>query len=90
MGVSISTTGTISIHAPRGGSDLMGIHRTTLRTISIHAPRGGSDVLRGTSTATLGISIHAPRGGSDSDKVCEYGHQKKFQSTLPVGGATRF
>ena len=33
----------ISIHAPRGGSDLPMIPPTVTHQISIHAPRGGSD-----------------------------------------------
>ena len=34
------------------------------------------------------ISIHAPRGGSDSCNICHGSGRIKFQSTLPVGGAT--
>ena len=34
----------ISIHAPRGGSDIIGIQLAQTLHISIHAPRGGSDV----------------------------------------------
>ena len=33
----------ISIHAPRGGSDPAGMIATVCTSISIHAPRGGSD-----------------------------------------------
>ena len=33
----------ISIHAPRGGSDIMAINKSLVAGISIHAPRGGSD-----------------------------------------------
>ncbi len=33
----------ISIHAPRGGSDVIGCGRCFYSIISIHAPRGGSD-----------------------------------------------
>ena len=35
------------------------------------------------------ISIHAPRGGSDPKDDFEDGDYIRFQSTLPVGGATR-
>ena len=35
------------------------------------------------------ISIHAPRGGSDSWQKMYQGCYQVFQSTLPVGGATR-
>ena len=36
----------ISIHAPRGGSDLRNVMLSTTMSISIHAPRGGSDSQR--------------------------------------------
>ncbi len=55
----------ISIHAPRTGSDgaeqLCG-HRGP---ISIHAPRTGSDLPGIKSRKQFQISIHAPRTGSD-------------------------
>ena len=35
-----------------------------------------------------GISIHAPRAGSDDDKIDNVACMIKFQSTLPVRGAT--
>ena len=57
--------------------------------ISIHAPRVGSDQLG--QAAILGgniISIHAPRVGSDSSCRTVAGITVKFQSTLPVWGAT--
>ena len=41
-------TGTISIHAPRGGSDIQQATVDALAiAISIHAPRGGSDITGG-------------------------------------------
>ena len=36
-----------------------------------------------------GISIHAPRGGSDGISPKGQRRRETFQSTLPVGGATR-
>ena len=59
--------------------------------ISIHAPRGGSDpcVYSGGFQGYF-ISIHAPRGGSDHSAWMLLVEHKAFQSTLPVGGATRF
>ena len=56
--------------------------------ISIHAPRGGSDALARGQEAAGCISIHAPRGGSDLCKEENNEQHEKFQSTLPVGGAT--
>ena len=61
----------------------------SIRPISIHAPRGGSDFLQHPFKCVQVISIHAPRGGSDTfDFACSRLHGL-FQSTLPVGGATR-
>ena len=56
--------------------------------ISIHAPRGGSDYRLSSSSVHLLISIHAPRGGSDFELFQPFRVLGKFQSTLPVGGAT--
>ena len=80
---------TISIHAPRGGSDpdpqTAPIHP---RYFNPRSPWGerldDSKPLR----ATLYISIHAPRGGSDRCRLCIAMILVLFQSTLPVGGAT--
>ena len=56
----------ISIHAPRGGSDLLTmLENAAAEIISIHAPRGGSDAIVQPSAGDYYISIHAPRGGSD-------------------------
>ena len=57
--------------------------------ISIHAPRGGSDKLIDPEAEELNISIHAPRGGSDHFRIIGHFAKPEFQSTLPVGGATR-
>ena len=79
----------ISIHAPRGGSDVCDTGQFQLLNISIHAPRGGSDFSRkGGDFMAWIISIHAPRGGSDSIRRLNTKQTEKFQSTLPVGGAT--
>ena len=56
----------ISIHAPRGGSDLArkrfsGLHFTFQSTL----PVGGATMINGEDCISLNISIHAPRGGSD-------------------------
>ena len=57
---------TISIHAPRAGSDgITTIQNAGRRSISIHAPRAGSDVILGLILQAIEISIHAPRAGSD-------------------------
>ena len=56
---------TISIHAPRTGSDNGTIQIAKLMWISIHAPRTGSDRQPLALGEELHISIHAPRTGSD-------------------------
>ena len=78
----------ISIHAPREGSDLDFEVILMSCYISIHAPREGSDpkVLR--LVDLYKISIHAPREGSDLIGLRLSAKVTKFQSTLPVRGAT--
>ena len=79
----------ISIHAPRGGSDLsIGFIGLALG-ISIHAPRGGSDCNR--ATEILPPMDFNPRSpwGERRQGLQTVGAQLTFQSTLPVGGATR-
>ena len=56
--------------------------------ISIHAPRVGSDSKILDKIEELSISIHAPRVGSDTGRALVKMHWIKFQSTLPVWGAT--
>ena len=56
--------------------------------ISIHAPREGSDYRIIALCAVCDISIHAPREGSDPEKEPPAMLQHRFQSTLPVRGAT--
>ena len=79
----------ISIHAPRGGSDRGNGSEIVDVLISIHAPRGGSDLRCKTHNANVGdFNPRSPWGerpGLDyRDLTVEL-----FQSTLPVGGATR-
>ena len=56
--------------------------------ISIHAPRAGSDHSSLAGRRTGNISIHAPRAGSDPQAPTKTIRLYKFQSTLPVRGAT--
>ena len=56
--------------------------------ISIHAPRAGSDAYWGNDDPFNGISIHAPRAGGDRKRGFDVFAGYKFQSTLPVRGAT--
>ena len=60
-----------------------------VHTISIHAPRVGSDSETSFSASGAAvISIHAPRVGSDGRQITRRTLKLKFQSTLPVWGAT--
>ena len=77
---------TISIHAPREGSDLDGRCRPVGLLISIHAPREGSDGINvDADVVVVVISIHAPREGSD--RVLWRSHQryKNFYPRSPRG-----
>ena len=79
----------ISIHAPRGGSDLKrrnyyGRHYH----ISIHAPRGGSDFpVSPLVTAPGNFNPRSPWGERLRRWTVSF-VSVLFQSTLPVGGAT--
>ena len=79
----------ISIHAPRGGSDREfqagnGIFLLFQSTL----PVGGATRAWADRMLLEYISIHAPRGGSDLLKLRKKIQISLFQSTLPVGGAT--
>ena len=78
----------ISIHAPREGSDLQALYEAADDEISIHAPREGSDRGAGRLALAVPISIHAPREGSDRWTSTSRMAYSRFQSTLPVRGAT--
>ena len=56
--------------------------------ISIHAPRAGSDETVCKRLNWILISIHAPRAGSDKRDFQLFMKRLRFQSTLPVRGAT--
>ena len=56
--------------------------------ISIHAPHTGSDEGLRRQEEFASISIHAPHTGSDGYASVMMHTQKKFQSTLPIRGAT--
>ena len=79
----------ISIHAPRVGSDINGSVR--LVGSPNFNPRSPCGERRGQTDHQYNgrkISIHAPRVGSDSARSTQQEAGQKFQSTLPVWGAT--
>ena len=81
---------TISIHAPREGSDPSRLtFLASASCISIHAPREGSDLAVLAFSSFWQISIHAPREGSDGLVAEGYAKKLVFLSTLPARGATK-
>ena len=78
----------ISIHAPRGGSDKKGFSANPGLQISIHAPRGGSDqAAHVVGRVDKNFNPRSP-WGERQDWPGTKRKSRKFQSTLPVGGAT--
>ena len=78
----------ISIHAPRAGSDPdLPSPVSTSIYFNPRSPCGERRSKHRLGVQKLSISIHAPRAGSDQ---IQHGlsHRYKFQSTLPVRGAT--
>ena len=79
----------ISIHAPRVGSDLGASGGHPWLRISIHAPRVGSDATARRHLADEGgFQSTLPVWGATASWRLESRHPR-FQSTLPVWGATR-
>ena len=81
---------TISIHAPRTGSDPSSNGLIWVQGISIHAPRTGSDGISSPDgLEALNFNPRSPHGERPSRTgfCCSL---TSFQSTLPARGATRF
>ena len=78
----------ISIHAPHTGSDFFIVSNFRPEFISIHAPHTGSDRCHTSRDCGAEISIHAPHTGSDKITISTIQVILKFQSTLPIRGAT--
>ena len=74
---------------PVRGATFIGFQSFTITLISIHAPREGSDDTNADQKTMLNISIHAPREGSDKSRIAATPRDVRFQSTLPVRGATQ-
>ena len=62
--------------------------RGSRQVISIHAPLAGSDLDLAITCAGVDISIHAPLAGSDRPSTRDVRNSFRFQSTLPLRGAT--
>ncbi len=81
----------ISIHAPRGGCDLLNGDITLgARNFNPRTPWGVRPYQDAPTFQHAQISIHAPRGGCDFPFACLNCSMKIFQSTHPVGGATAY
>ena len=85
-----NTEQSISILAPRGGSDAEWDNFCKRILISILAPRGGSD-LKTPKVSTYNRSFQSslPAGGATLRKQVVPMWQYVFQSSLPAGGATQ-
>ena len=81
----------ISIHAPRTGSDDHQTAAQRIPHISIHAPRTGSDVLHRKQLRTRrAFQSTLPARGATSREWREGTVNRVFQSTLPARGATHW
>ena len=86
----ISVSLSISIHAPREGSDFTvpNCYPVALR-ISIHAPREGSDIVsEGERLIPTNFNPRSPRGERLDNAKDQAKDRYRFQSTLPARGAT--
>ena len=73
---------------PLRGATPYSRHYQTCQQISIHTPLAGSDHRRQRPHDHIRISIHAPLAGSDTTSTPKFELRVKFQSTLPLRGAT--
>ena len=74
---------------PVGGATSAGTSRRRMCSISIHAPRGGSDISRIPLCVMMtDFNPRSPWGERQHNREYQ-GLSGEFQSTLPVGGATR-
>ena len=81
---------TISIHAPRTGSDAAAMPPILFDLISIHAPRTGSDRARcGPASVFPAFQSTLPARGATFRREVLLHLLHRFQSTLPARGATR-
>ena len=80
----------ISIHTPHAGSDRKQQGRTVggMSNFNPHSPCGERPALENDKQYLEQISIHTPHAGSDFYKKSRIFRSNKFQSTLPMRGAT--
>ena len=86
--MGVASPSTISIHAPRAGSDPLTLRSSRASPyFNPRSPCGERQYKCISVTGFESISIHAPRAGSDDDDGYARPYSL-FQSTLPVRGAT--
>ena len=78
----------ISIHAPRTGSDLAISSFGGANLISIHAPRTGSDPAAAPAAGGRRFQSTLPARGATRRTATHKRRRERFQSTLPARGAT--
>ena len=81
----------ISIHAPRTGSDGLCCARSDGQDYHFNprSPHGERHNVKTDWLQSVYISIHAPRTGSDAITAFPWEDTGTFQSTLPARGATK-
>ena len=80
---------TISIHAPRTGSDTIAPESAIIYLyFNPRSPHGERRFVIADCAPNAAISIHAPRTGSDVLLLSHWKYCLQFQSTLPARGAT--
>ena len=89
MSYGAADQGFISIHAPRGGSDLAIGDSGPLRWryFNPRSPRGERRFGAMSSSTDFRISIHAPRGGSDKIINKQTGETIAISIHAPRGGS---
>ena len=75
-------------HSPCGERPIIMPQSAFMRRISIHTPHAGSDFSATRTDPPPCISIHTPHAGSDLWEWMILTRMWKFQSTLPMRGAT--
>ena len=82
----VGQAGFISIHAPRGGSDLDGGPKLWVEKLfQSTLPVGGATLSSISFLLQMHISIHAPRGGSDRYAPWCFHYGKYFNPRSPWG-----
>ena len=81
-----SHTSSISIHAPRGGSDVsLLLLMRMCRKFQSTLPVGGATLVKHSLFTNVSISIHAPRGGSDASTRLTVSGVSHFNPRSPWG-----